>query len=85
MERPDRPCDSDCNRRQHPAAECNCSRVNEEDLHALICSCLSALHDLNSGYSWRELGVNVDELRDTAESLGVDVSEIFGDEEDEED
>lgn len=25
-ERPDRPCDPSCARREHPAAECNCSR-----------------------------------------------------------
>jgi len=47
-----------------------------DGLHDLVRSCLTALNDLNKGYPWRELHINLPQLLQQAKDLGVDTSEI---------
>ncbi len=46
--------------------------ISKDDL---LRSALSALRDLDSGHSWREMKVNVPEMLAQAHALGVDVEE----------
>jgi hypothetical protein len=54
----------------------DCERCSEErvaKLEDMLRNCLTALRDLNNGYQWRELHVNVPQLEAEALALGVEV------------
>lgn len=49
--------------------------VGEPRAHTLIRSLLQALTDLDNGYPWKELGVNVEQLTEEAEALGIELDD----------
>jgi hypothetical protein len=50
----------------------------EPPTHTLIRSLLQALTDLDNGYPWKELGVNVEQLTEEAKALGIELDDDEG-------
>lgn len=45
--------------------------TREERLEALLILAVSMLRDLHDGYSWRDLGIRLDDVLDDAVSCGI--------------
>ena len=57
--------------------------TREEILADQLRSALSALRDLDLGYSWRELHIDLDTMLDAARDAGVELDEDEDEEDDE--